>query len=250
MMVRRVLSIYLLMLCTGVSQLVQAETIRIAVASNFSATIKELASKYGLISGHNIIVSSGSTGKLFAQIVHGAPYDIFLSADAKRADLLVKKGLAKTSKTYAYGQLVYIAKDFSKNECRQSLNDRLINKLSLANPKTAPYGVAASQVLIKLGKWDLLRKKIVMGENVLQAYQFVVTGSASAGFVAKSTLLLSKEVDDYCQWDVPANLYQPIRQNMVLLNRAEKNIAARAFFRYINSGVAKNTIKENGYFVK
>lgn len=240
----------IILLCFGLNGLLYAESVHVAVASNFSATMKSLKLSFETFTGHKVTVSSASTGKLFAQIVHGAPYDIFFSADVARADLLVKKGLAERSSVYAQGQLIYVAKNIEQKNCRASLRMKSNGRLALSNPKTAPYGFAAREVLINLGLWDGLRARIVMGENVLQTYQFVVTGSAQAGFIAKSTTVVSKELADYCQWNVPENLYQPVRQKMVLLNRSEKNTAVREFFRYINSEMAKTIIKENGYIVK
>jgi len=242
--------INIILLLFGLNSLLYAENVHVAVASNFSSTMKRLIISFETITDHKITVSSASTGKLYAQIIHGAPYDVFFSADTARADLLVKKGLANKSYVYAQGQLVYVAKDIEQKNCRASLSKTISGRLALANPKTAPYGFAAREVLLKLGLWDVLRKKMVMGENILQTFQYIATGSADAGFLANSTVLISNELNNYCQWSIPGNLYRPIKQKMVLLNRSDKNIAVKAFLRYINSETARSIIKENGYIVK
>lgn len=229
---------------TGVS----ADELRIAVASNFSITLKKLSADFEKKTGYKLITSAGSTGKLFAQIVHGAPYDIFLSADAERADLLVTKNLAKQSRIYAQGKLIFIANDKSGKNCRSVL-DQALNHLSIANPKTAPYGTAAKQVLLKLGKWEQLKNNLVVSENIAQAYQYVVSGNADAGLIAASLIVNSAENKNYCQWDVPGRLHDPIRQKMVMLNHALKNVAAKAFFNYMKSASAKRIILENGYIL-
>lgn len=242
--------INIILLYFGLAGQLHAENVRVAVASNFSATMKLLKRNFEAITGHSVIISSASTGKLFAQIVHGAPYDVFFSADSVRADLLVKKGLAEKSRVYAEGQLIYVARDIEQKNCRASLSMNSGGRLALANPKTAPYGFAAREVLLRLGLWDALRNKMVMGENILQTYQYIATGSANAGFLAKSTVLISTQLNNFCQWDVPRNLYQPIKQKSVLLYRSTNNVAVQKFLHYINSNMAKDIIKKNGYIVK
>lgn len=237
---------FYLVLCQSVAS---AENVRVAVASNFSATMKKLAEKFESETGNKVIISSASTGKLFAQIIHGAPYDIFFSADSKRAELLVKKSLAESAKIYAYGQLVYVIKKTQVKQCAPELHLKAIKKVALANPKTAPYGLAAQQVLVSLDEWDAAKSKVVMGENILQAYQFIATGNVDAGFIAKSIFITSQELSDFCQWLIPENLYLPIKQKMVLLKRSNNNSEARKFIRYINSATAKKIIEESGYRV-
>lgn len=240
--------------CLFFTPLVFAKSIHIAVASNFLLPMKQLAAEFEQVSGHKIILSSASTGKLFAQLMHGAPYDLFFSADGTRADLLVKKGLAKKSSVYARGQIVFVAKgreaESTSWQCRSVLNSLAASKLAIANPKTAPYGLAARETLIKLGKWDAYKSKLVMGENILQAYQFITTGNVNAGFIAASLVVNSTLLDDYCQWLVPARLHQPIYQKMVILNRAKKNMAVIEFFNYMKSAEAKNIIIKNGYLAQ
>ena len=223
-----------------------AEQLNIAVASNFLLTMKQLVAAYQQQHPQAINISAASTGKLYAQITHGAPYDLFFSADAKRADLLVKKGLANYPMEYALGQLVYVAKG-SAADCRAALNRKPDTKIAMANPKTAPYGQAAKQVLIKLGRWDALRSSIVMGENILQAYQFISTGSAGSGFIAASIAVNADNLDDYCRWQIPASLYSAVKQKMVILSRAKDNRIAKDFYRFIRSETAREIIIKNGY---
>jgi len=235
----------LLLIITAVSA--KAEPLKIAVASNFLVTMKQLVAEYQRQHQQAINISAASTGKLFVQITHGAPYDLFFSADAKRADLLVKQGFASHSVEYAIGQLVYVAKEISAVDCRASLNRKPEKKIAMANPKTAPYGLAAKQVLIKLGRWNALKSSLVMGENILQAYQFISTGSAGSGFIAASIAVNADKLEGYCQWQVPTNLYSPVQQKMVILSRAKDNSIAKDFYRFIRSETAREIIINNGY---
>lgn len=228
-----------------------ADEISIAVASNFTYALQSLAADFKLSTGHDIRVSSASSGKLFAQIIHGAPYDIFLSADEKRADLLVKKlkASADSAHVYALGKLVLLSHIEDQERCMNVLNSKQLNRLAIANPKIAPYGVAAEQVLQKLGLWQHLQSRIVMGENIAQTFQFVFTQNAQAGFIAKSMLNMGREIDAACIWDVPAGMYSPIKQKMVLLNKARDKDSAQAFLLYMKSAPAKEIIKAAGYDV-
>lgn len=234
------------LLLTINSVVANAEQLNIAVASNFLLTMKQLVGAFQQQHPQAINISPASTGKLYAQIIHGAPYDLFFSADAKRADLLVKQGLANYSMEYALGQLLYVAKGAAA-DCRATLNRNPEKKISMANPKTAPYGEAAKQVLIKLGRWDALRSSIVMGENILQAYQFISTGSAGSGFISASIAINADNLDGYCRWQVPESLYSPVKQKMVILNRAKDNSIAKDFYRFIRSESAREIIIKNGY---
>jgi len=228
-----------------------ADEISIAVASNFTYALQNLAADFKLSTGHKLRISSASSGKLFAQIIHGAPYDIFLSADEKRADLLIKKLKASndSAHVYALGKLVLLSHIEDAENCMNVLNSTQLNRLAIANPKIAPYGMAAEQVLQKLGLWQPLQSRIVMGENIAQTFQFVFTKNAQAGFVARSMLTMGREIDAACIWDVPAGMYSPIKQKMVLLNKARDKESAQAFLRYMKSAQAKEIIKAAGYDV-
>ena len=241
------MKLILTLLLTINAVVANAEPLNIAVASNFLLTMKQLVAAYQQQDSQTINISAASTGKLFAQITHGAPYDLFFSADAERADLLVKQEYANHAKEYAVGQLVYVAKGVSAADCRASLNRKPEKKIAMANPKTAPYGLAAKQVLVKLGRWDALRSSLVMGENILQAYQFISTGSAGSGFVAASIAVNAGELEGYCQWKVPENLYSPVQQKMIILSRAKDNRRAKDFYQFIRSETAREIIIKNGY---
>ena len=236
-----------------------AADISVAVASNFKHTLQKLAADFKVKTDHDLIISSASSGKLFAQIVHGAPYDVFLSADEKNVDLLISKKIASADSAYIYalGKLVLISNiepdaGFnmeSEHGCKQVLSSHRLRRLAIANPKIAPYGLAAKQVLYKLGLWQQLQSRIVMGENILQTFQFVSTKNAEAGFVAQSMLNIGKKIEYACLWDVPADLYSPIKQKMVVLNKAKTKRVVQAFVQYIKSDHAREIISATGYDV-
>lgn len=227
-----------------------AETLRLAVASNFNTTIKQLASDFEASTGHNLLISSASTGKLFAQIQKGAPFDVFLSADEQRADRIIELGLADASSAsvYALGKLVFISNLVVGTDCESILESDRIRHLAIANPKTAPYGAAAKDVLQNIEQWQRLHHKLVSGENISQTLQFVSSGSATAGFVAQS-LLINKNINYACLWNIPETLYSPIKQKMVVLSRSADKEASRAFVNYMQSPRAKIIITRNGYGV-
>ena len=232
-----------------------ADTINVAVASNFTHTLKTLSADFGSLSGHDLVISSASTGKLYAQLRHGAPYDVFLAADEVRPDLLVseKRAIASSAYVYAKGLLVLLS-NLPAEDCQRLLYTGNIKHLSIANPEIAPYGLAARQVLEKLSLWPAYQGRLVLGENITQAFQFVDTKNAEAGFVARSLLkqqMLNsdKDFEAGCLWHVPVEMYDPIRQKMVVLNRAKDNPAAQAFQQYMRSARAKEIIQSSGYDV-
>jgi molybdate transport system substrate-binding protein len=221
-----------------------AETTHIAVASNFTVTMKTLISAFEKVSPHKIKASYGSSGKIYAQIRHGAPFHIFFSADQAKPSSLHKNGLTQSLPfTYAYGALALWS---SQTEFKQQEIVRLkmgeFNKLSLANPKLAPYGIAAMEVLKTLKLVESTRKKWIKGENIAQTYQFVDTGNADLGFVA-----LSQVINKFNYWPVPAKFHNAIRQDAVLLKTAQDNQAAKAFIQFIASKQSQNIITSNGY---
>lgn len=228
-----------------------ADKLNVAVASNFAYTLKILSADFEVLTGHQLVISSASTGKLFAQIQHGAPFDVFLAADERRADLLLKENKAEKSSAYIYakGQLVLLSNITIADDCLATLSSEKLKRLSIANPKTAPYGLAARQVMENLSLWSQLKSRLVMGENIAQAYQFVHTKNAQAGFVASSTLLQNKEIEAACVWTIPGDMYSAINQKMVVLNKAKDKPAAHAFLKYMRSARAKEIIKSAGYDV-
>lgn len=221
-----------------------AETTHIAVASNFTVTMKALISAFENASPHKIKASYGSSGKIYAQIKHGAPFQIYFSADQEKPAALYKEGFTQSLPfTYAYGALALWS---SLTEFRQQEIVRLksgdFNKLSLANPKLAPYGIASLEVLEQMELVESTRNKWIKGENIAQTYQFVGTGNADLGFVA-----LSQVINKTDYWLVPANLHNSIRQDAVLLKSGQKNAAAKAFIRFIGSKQSQDIIESYGY---
>ena len=222
----------------------QAETTHIAVASNFTVTMKALISAFEKASPHKIKASYGSSGKIYAQIKHGAPFQIFFSADQAKPSALHNAGYAHSQPfTYAYGALALWS---SQAEFKQQEIARLkageFNKLSLANPKLAPYGIAAIEVLNQLKLAESTRTKWITGENIAQTYQFVGSGNADLGFVA-----LSQVINKFDYWPVPAHLHNAIRQDAVLLKSGQDNAAAKAFIQFTASKQSQVIIESYGY---
>ncbi len=224
-----------------------AEEVRIAVASNFAPAMKELAEAYRQETGREVRPVFGSTGKLFAQIVNGAPYAAFLAADARRPRLLEEQGQAVpgTRFTYALGTLVLWSPDAARSLGESSLGrDDDFRFLAIANPKLAPYGAAARQVLEAMGVWDRLQPKIVRGENIAQAYQYVASGNAELGFVALSQLEAPGRSGEGSRWMVPGELHDPIAQQAVLLR---EDSIAREFLNYLKGAEARAAVASHGY---
>lgn len=236
-----------------------AAEIRIAVASNFVVTMKALARAFEAQSEHRIVIASGSTGKRFAQISHGAPFDLFFSADAKRPQLLEQQGLitAGSRFTYALGTLLLWQPEKKNNPPRDTKtllfhDDTLLTELmqgkfsylAIANPKLAPYGLAAKESLQALGLWEKLQKQIVRGENIAQAFHFVYSGNAQLGFIARAQVIQQGPDGRGRFWQVPADYYQPIEQQAVQLN---DKASSNAFIEYVRAPAARLIIQQNGY---
>ncbi len=243
--------IYFLFFVLLFSGKIFAGEVRVAVASNFKFTLQKIAVDYKVATGHDLKISSGSSGKLFMQIKYGAPFDVFLSADEKLPLRLIADKIAssKSATVYALGKLVFISNIETSGACENILNSNQLKHLAIANPKIAPYGLAAKQVLQKLDLWQQLQPHLVMGENIVQTLQFVSTKNAGAGFVSQSMLNMDKAMEYVCVWHVPNDMYTPIKQKMVLLNKARDNAAARRFIQYMQSAAAKEIIKASGYDV-
>ncbi len=226
----------------------QAAVVKAAVAANFTAAMKEIAANYQKASGDKVLLSFGSTGKLYAQIKNGAPFDLFLAADQRRPKLLVASGDADGRFTYAVGKLVlWSAKPGLVDGKGEVLKHGAFAKLAIANPKTAPYGAAAMEVIDHLGLAAVLTPKLVRGDSIAQTQQFVATENAELGFVAKAQVVLQPGGS---RWEVPQSLYSPIRQDAVLLKRGEGNGAAKAFLAYLKGPAAKAVIEKYGYGVE
>ncbi len=241
-------------LFTSFFSLAQAGEVQVAVASNFISPLKIIKAQFEKETGHRMTVISGSTGKLFAQVKHGAPFDLLLAADALRPRILEEEGFAVRGSrfTYAVGRLTLWSANPNQinGEGAEIFQHRTFNHLAMANPKTAPYGRAAVQALKKLGIWKQVKGKVVQGENIGQAFQFVATENAELGFVALSQTLDPKNKHKGSRWDVPPDLYDPIYQDLVLLKRAKDNPAAKAFASFIRGPAARKTITDYGYLLK
>jgi len=245
----RLLSLVMFMAAACLSFKLQAEPLKIAVAANFAAPIKELVQAYRQQTGQEVLVSLGSTGKFHAQIQHGAPYDVLLAADESVPRKLIAEGLAEPGSlfTYAIGTLVLWspAKDYVKGP--DVLRSNHYRKLAVADPKLAPYGMAAYQVLKNLGDLDVIASRIVTGESIVQAYQFVASGNAQLGFVAMSQVFENGELKSGSAWVVPENLYQPIRQDAVTLKKSQDRHEAIRWMQFLQSDAARAIIQRFGY---
>jgi len=234
-------------LCLAEANAFAAQT-NVAVAANFTDAAKEIAAVFHQKTGHEAVLSFGSSGQFYSQIMQDAPFQIFLSADNERPKKLVDDGLgvAESRFTYAVGKLVLWSKtpDLVKGE--ETLKTASFAKLSICNPVAAPYGAAAVEAMKSLKVYDTLQPKFVEGANITQAFQFVQTGNAELGFVALSQLTGN---DSGSRWLVPQRLYTPILQEAVLLKKGASNEAATAFITFLKGPEARAIIEKYGYEV-
>lgn len=232
------------------TSLAHAAEVQVAVAANFSGPLKEIAGQFEKDTGHKLIAAFGPTGGLYAQVKNGAPFEVFLSADDTTPARLEREGdaVAGSRFTYATGKLVlWSATEGYVDDKGEVLKRNAFRHLSIGNPKTAPYGLAATQVLAKLDLGDAVKPKLVEGTNITQAYQFVASGNAELGFVALSQVYKDGRITGGSAWIVPAALYEPIRQDAVILARGSANPAAVAFVDYLKGPKAAAVIKAYGY---
>ncbi len=249
---RRMLPEGLCLLILLISPALRAAQIQVAVAANFLATTRQLALVYERHHADHILISSASTGSLYAQISHGAPYDILLAADARRPRLLEQAGLTVPGSrfTYAIGRLVLWSRRAGLITAGATiLKHGHIIRLAIANPATAPYGAAAEAVLKHLGLWQQDRAQRVQGENVAQTLLFAVTGNVDAAFVALSQVTDPRHPLGGSRWVVPTAWYPPIEQQAVLLKSAADKPAARAFYAFLHGAQARTLIEHHGYHV-
>jgi molybdate transport system substrate-binding protein len=222
-----------------------------AVAANFAEAAEALVPLFREATGHVLVLTTGSTGKLFAQISEGAPFDLLLAADAETPARLVDDGLgvAGSAFTYAVGKLALWSPDPDRigEDGRAALEDEGLRFVAIANPELAPYGVAAREALRNMGLWDALQPKIVMGQNIGQTNSLVASGAAELGFVALSAVLSPRTQTRGSRWDVPQELFQPIRQDAVLLAHGADNPAAQAFLDFLQTPDALQVIEAFGY---
>lgn len=224
-----------------------AATTQVAVASNFMEPAKTIAAAFRAKTGHEANLSFGASGQFYSQIAHGAPYEVFLSADQDRPEQAEKNGFAVRGSrfTYALGCLaLYSSSPGFVDPKGAVLTRRKFKHLAIADPAIAPYGVAAVQSLGKLGLYEKLKPKFVQGSSISQTFQFVQTGAAQLGFVALAQVI---NRPDGSYWTVPATLHNPIIQQAVLLKVGEKNPAARAFVAFLKSPEALSIIRRYGY---
>jgi len=228
----------------------QADEVQVAVAANFTGPMQVISVLFERDTGHKASLSYGATGKFYAQISNGAPFEVFLSADDNTPAKLVKEGnaVAGTAFTYAIGKVVLWSTDPKLVDAKgEVLKKGGFKHLALANPKTAPYGAAGIQVMNKLGVAESIKPLIVQGENISQTHQFIATGAAELGFVAYSQVIKNGTIGSGSGWLVPANLYDPIRQDAVILAKGKDKPAAIALMNFLKGEKAQAVIKSFGY---
>jgi molybdate transport system substrate-binding protein len=243
------LTLLSLMIMHGVAQ---AGQVSIAVAANFTDATRQIVPLFEQASGHQVKVSFGSTGKLYAQIENGAPFEVFLAADTKRPMKAEQAGLAVAGSRFVYAQgklALWSSKPGLFSDGETYLKAGGFTRLAIANPKTAPYGLAAQQVLEHMGVWPRLQPKLVRGDSIAQTFQFVATANAEAGFVAYSQVKAWQGTVGSA-WEIPADYYAPINQAAVLLKKGATNPAAQAFLDFLHGHAARQVIEHYGYRVE
>lgn len=236
-----------LLLALVLPQTLAADEIRVAVASNFRPALAAAAERFQRSSGHEVVLIPGSTGKHYAQIVNGAPFDAFFAADAERPRRLEeeRRSVPGSRFTYAIGRLVLWSPDADRvDPAGDVLKSDAFRHLAIANPELAPYGAAARSVLQALGQWETLGPKLVRGENIAQTFQFVISGNAQLGFVARSQLEAPGQAFGGSSWLPPQELYAPIEQQAVLLRETP---AARSFMTFMRGEEARAIVRAYGY---
>lgn len=239
--------IFLLLLAAGTAGAAQ---VQVAVAANMAAPMQKIAAGFARASGHEAVVSLGSTGKLYAQIRNGAPFEMLLAADAQTPARLEREGLAVpgTRFTYAIGRLALWSADRTAVDARgQVLMQPPRGKLAIADPRVAPYGAAAMAALANLGVLAAWQPHLVQGENIAQALQFTATGNAALGFVALAQVMAAGRVANGSAWIVPAQVHAPLRQDAIVLKPGQSNPAAAALVNYLKGDAARATLRGYGY---
>jgi molybdate transport system substrate-binding protein len=227
-----------------------AGEVQVAVAANFTAPMQRIAAEFEKDTGHKASLAFGATGKFYAQIANGAPFEVFLAADSETPAKLEKEqqAVAGTRFTYAIGRLVlWSARPGYVDAKGDILRTGDFRHLAIANPKTAPYGAAAMAVLRKLNLAESLQPRLVQGENIAQTQQFVSTGNAQLGFVALSQVMEGGRIAKGSAWIVPADMHAPIRQDAIVLARGKDNAAAAALMTYLRSEKARAIMRGYGY---
>ncbi|MCK6390658.1 MAG: molybdate ABC transporter substrate-binding protein [Azonexus sp.] len=231
----------------------QAAEVQVAVAANFTAPAQQIAGEFERRTGHKAVLSFGATGKFYAQITNGAPFEVFLAADDTTPAKLDKENhtVPGSRFTYAVGALVlWSAKADFVDAKGEVLKAGKFNKLAIANPKTAPYGAAAMETLSRMKLLDAVKPKFVQGENISQTVQFVSTGNAELGFVALSQVFKEGKLNSGSAWIVPGELHEPIYQDAVILAKGKDNPAAKAFIEFLKSPYGHAVVKSYGYALR
>lgn len=234
----------------GFASVAIADEVQVAVAANFTAPMQKIAAEFEKDTGHKALLSFGATGKFTAQINNGAPFEVLLSADQETPARLEHEGAAVAGSrfTYAIGKLVlWSTREAIVDNQGDVLKRGGFDHIALANPKLAPYGAAAMETMKALGVADTLAPKFVQGENIAQTYQFIATANALLGFVAMSQVYEDGKLKSGSAWVVPSNLYSPIRQDAVILEKGKDSAAAAALMKYLKGDKAKAVIKSYGY---
>ena len=235
----------------GYFSVAQANEIQAAVATNFHNAFREIVVQFERKTGHKVLIISGSTGKLYAQIVNGAPFELFLAADGRRPGLLEKesKAVPGTRFTYALGKITLWSPnpDAISGNGESILRKKNFAHIAMTNPITAPYGQAALQTLKKIDLWEEIQPLVVQGENVGQTFQFVSSQNAELGFVALSQVLDPKNHKKGSRWDIPDELYDPIEQDVIILEKGKNNPGARALWNFLRDESVKRIINKYGY---
>lgn len=233
------------------SSLVYADEVQVAVAANFTAPMKQIAADFEKDTGHKVQLAFGTVGKFFAQMKSGAPFEVLVSADQTTPDKLAAEGLAQneTRYTYAIGKLMLWSAQPNYVDAKgEVLKKGNFKHLALANPKLAVYGAAGQEVMKRLGVLDAIQPRIVLAENITQAYQYVQTGNAELGFVALSQVVgKDGRISEGSHWMVPADLYPPIKQDVIVLAPGKGKSAPQALVDYLKSAKARAVIKSFGY---
>lgn len=238
------------LLTATVATLTHADEVQVAVAANFTGPMQVIAPLFERDTGHKAVLSYGATGKFYAQVVNGAPFEVLLAADDETPARLVREGhgIAGSAFTYAIGTLVLWSANPDLVDARgEILKKGGFRHLAIANPKTAPYGAAALQAMGKLGVAESLKPLFVQGENISQTQQFVATGAAELGFIAYSQVIKNGRIGTGSGWIVPGQLHDPIRQDAVILAKGRDKVAALALMAYLKGDKAKGVIRSFGY---
>jgi len=231
------------LVCAGSAQCAQTH---VAVAANFAEPAREIAALFRQKTGHEAVLITGASGAFFTQITHGAPFEVFLSADDGRPRMAVEQGFAvpESRFTYAIGKLALWSRVIDVTDGKAVLSGGKFSRISIANPNSAPYGTAAVEAMKALGVFDALQSKLVQGNSIAQAFQFIDTRNADLGFVALAQLY---GINGGTHWVVPENLHSPIRQDAVLLKKGADNAASKAFLAFLKGPEARAIIERFGY---